>query len=176
MRLKQFAKPGPRGEVHERNQRWHLKIGVDVSFEADRIKGRIKGDGAEEEMKDGTYWRKGLTVGQIVQSLVTSQGIRYEPVARDPSTVRSRLASLFLRPVPSLPSPPSFQSDSSSPFPSSLSIQLIHLLHVSSTSLSTLSLLLDPSSQISACVEDGAEVWLVKGDGWRVALASSLSP
>jgi hypothetical protein len=106
MRLKQFAKPSPRGEVHERNLRWHLKIGVDVSPDAERIKRRIKGIGEGEEIKDGTYWRKDLTVGQVVQSLVTSHGIRYEPVAGDASTVRPGLhpaAFSFLALSSSLP-------------------------------------------------------------------------
>lgn len=111
MRLKQQAKAGSRGEVHERSDRWHLKIGVDL--EGETVRRKIRGEDGEE-IKDGTYWRKvrtktsasrsraillfrssldvilaqDLTVGQIIQSLVTSRSISHNPIAGDPSTVR----------------------------------------------------------------------------------------
>lgn len=110
MRLKQFAKPG-RGEVREREERWHLRIEVDLKAER---QSRDSSKRQAYKKLDGTYWKKvrgllvlhlaegtdfctslslfhlqDMTVGQIQQATINKNSIPYNPVAGNASSVSS---------------------------------------------------------------------------------------
>lgn len=111
MRLKQFAKPG-RGEVREREERWHLRIEVDLKAER---QWRDPSKRQANKKLEGTYWKKvcgllvlhvaeegadfctllslfylqDMTVGQIQQATITKNSIPYNPVAGNASSVNS---------------------------------------------------------------------------------------
>ncbi|CDZ97890.1 Predicted Zn-finger protein [Phaffia rhodozyma] len=74
MKLKQTAKPG-RTEIRDRAKRWHLKVGIDL--------GGLDVRGVK---RDGLYYERDTTIGQIVQTLVNKHSIVYNPLAGSPET------------------------------------------------------------------------------------------
>ncbi|KAL7412427.1 hypothetical protein BDY24DRAFT_392890 [Mrakia frigida] len=95
LRIQQGAVPG-RGEVRERKDRWHLRAGIDLEG---KVVGREDTGEAEElgtgkEGEKGVYFRRDLTVAQVLQSILTSKKIQYNPVAGDPSSLIHLVAFL----------------------------------------------------------------------------------